>query len=144
MFPNIPRSFIVRELDRCDGVVQLAIDKLILISPDFMDFRGLSGETGQGGQGRAHDHGIISYETSPAITRAPSTHHNLLNFLKTDQITSKSQLSCEDVPEKDYLSPSALTRKNWDKIDSSTRQRIMLERKKEMLMKAREIYTKKN
>ena len=129
MFPNIPRAYIVRELDRSDGVVQSAVDRLVLLSADFIDFREGTGilSAGMGASESALD-------TSPAITSAPSTHHNLLKSLKSSPKSSKLPDSSDDAVN--------LTKKNWDKIDSTTRQQILLERKKEMLIKARESFSK--
>ena len=36
-----------------------------------------------------------------------------------------------------------LTRKNWDSVNSETRQRVLLKKKMEMFMKARDSFTKK-
>lgn len=116
MFPNIPRSYIVRELDRADGVVSTAIDQLLLLAPDFANSRG-------------EDESLES--TSPVIQSTSNTHYNILKSLKED--------------EKVTETPSeTLTKKNWDSSDSKTRQRILMEKKKEMLLKAREAFLTHN
>jgi hypothetical protein len=114
MFPNIPRAYIVRELDRADGVVAGAIDRLLLLAPDFANSR----------------EGEESLEsTSPVNQAASTTHYNILKSLKEGEaVTEPSEM---------------LTKKNWDSIDSKTRQRIMTEKKKEMLLKSRESFLSK-
>lgn len=114
MFPNIPRAYIVRELDRADGVVAVAIDRLLLLAPDFAN----------------HREGDESVEsTSPVIQSTSTTHYNILKSLKEGETV---------------MEPSeTLTKKNWDSIDSKTRQRILTDKKKEMLLKAREAFLSK-
>lgn len=129
MFPNIPRAYIIRELDRCDGNVQAAVDRLVLLAPDFMEFRGE-------GNGSVDTRGDL--DTSPMITSAPNTHHNLLKSLKSSPLSKEA----ED-EEKPEVAEISLTKKNWDKLDTKTRQQILMERKKEMLMKARESFCNK-
>lgn len=132
MFPHIPRAYIVRELDRCDGNVQAAVDRLVLLAPDFMEFRGENSVNNTiSGTGTGTD----SLDTSPMITSAPNTHHNLLKSLNS------SPLSSENLPADE---PISLTKKNWDNIDAKTRQQILTERKKEMLMKARQSFCDNN
>ena len=126
MFPTIPRAYIVRELDRCDGRVQAAVDRLVLLAPDFMGFR-------DGGSANAGHGNVESIDTSPAITSAPSTHYNLLNALNASE-------GAKCAADGDSVN---LTKKNWDKVDTETRQRILLGRKREMLVKAREIFNNK-
>lgn len=130
MFPNIPRAYIVRELDRCDGNVQAAVDRLVLLAPDFMEFRG---------EHNASDDTRGDLDTSPMITSAPNTHHNLLKSLKSSPLSKEA----EEDGEKPEVAEISLTKKNWDKLDTKTRQQILTERKKEMLMKARESFCKK-
>lgn len=127
MFPTIPRAYIIRELDRCDGNVSAAVDRLVLLTPDFMEFRGEENVNGIVGQ----------VDTSPAINSAPNTHHNLLNSLNNDHHPPSSGT---DQPTNPKL--NLLTKKNWDKVDGETRHKILMERKREMLMKARESFTK--
>ena len=126
MFPNIPRAYVVRELDRCDGSVESAVDKLVLMAPDFMGFRGEDNGNGSAGQ----------VDTSPASTSAPSTHHNLLNSLNESNESKTVTLDGD---------PSiTLTKKNWDKVGVERRQQILMEKKREMLIKARESFCKKS
>lgn len=108
MFPNIPKPYIVRELDRADGNVSVAIDKLVLISPDFSD--------------------------------SPMTSSNSLAspLIKNPKFAMRAHKSDARDDEKVIL-----TRKNWDSVDSETRQRVLLNKKMEMFMKARDSFTKK-
>lgn len=119
MFPSIPRAYIVRELDRADGAVSVAIDNLLLLAADFMN----SNESN-------------TSLSTPAANANSNTHHNILRSLE------KSKGEVEGV--KSTVDPSiTVTKKNWDTIDSSTRQRILNEKKREMLIKARESFLKK-
>lgn len=120
MFPNIPRAYIIRELDRADGVVAVAIDNLIPIASDFINFNATDSTD--------------RLVTTPMIERGSSTHHNILKTLDEpeEMLTSSSKMA------------AVLNRKNWDKIDEGSRKRILSERKREMIMKARECFINKH
>lgn len=118
MFPNIPRTYIVRELDRADGVVPIAIDRLLLLVPDFMNL----------------NEDESSLDTSPVARSEPSTHHNLMKSIHDNE-------NDDGVEERSDL---MLTKKNWDSVDTKTRQRILMEKKKEMILKAREAFLSQN
>jgi hypothetical protein len=114
MFPTIPRSYIVRELDRADGVVQVAVDNLILMSSDF------------------------SGSTSDISVCSPFVDNK--KFLKKldDEDSTGNEAGDEMAKRKEVV----LTKKNWDSVESGTRQRILHNKKRDMIMKARENYMK--
>lgn len=113
MFQNIPRAYIIRELDRANGNVSTAIDRLLLVAPDFME-------------------NDSSLDTSPVARSDLSTHYNILRTVKDD----------EDIVADDISGGGGvvLTKKNWDSVDPKIRQEILTGKKKEMLMKAREAF----
>ena len=117
MFPNIPRAFIVRELDRADGSIPVAIDNLLLIAPDFINVNGTNESSER-------------LDTSPIIHTSQTTHYNILNSFKRGDL----------FPSNSDSDSAELTRKNWDKIDPETRQRILSDRKRQILLKARESF----
>lgn len=119
MFPNIPRAYIIRELDRADGVVTVAIDKLLLIAPDFMNSNNDSSTT---------------IDTTPVTSSAPSTHQSILNSIKSGGGAAETAEKATD----------DLTRRNWDEIDPGRKQAILAERKRSMLVRARESFLKRN
>lgn len=130
MFPNIPRAYIVRELDRADGVSAQAIDNLLLMVPDFVNDINDS---------------LSNLSTTPLTRSSLHTHHNIINSLKTNH--GKSDLGNDtdtdiDPVEIELIKSDGLTKKNWDSVNSKTRHRIIFERKKLMLMKARESFLK--
>lgn len=116
MFPSIPRAYIVRELDRADGVSSVAIDSLLLLAADFMD----SNESN-------------SSLNTPSISGNSNTHQSMLKSFSKDDLTAKARNADEVV-----------TKKNWDTIDSKTRHRILSEKKRDMLVKARESFIKQS
>lgn len=119
MFPNIPRAYIIREMDRADGVVSVAIDRLLLLAPDFMNDSGNNS----------------SLDTSPVARSDSSTIYNILKTVETDD---KSIIKDNSINTR-----TVLTKKNWDSVDPKIRQRILIDKKKEMLMKARESFLSK-
>ena len=116
MFQNIPRSYIVRELDRANGNVSTAIDRLLLLVPDFME-------------------NDSSLDTSPVARSDLSTHYNILKNVKDDE-----EIVVDGVSDGVSDGGVVLTKKNWDSVDPKIRQRILTGKKKEMLMKAREAF----
>ena len=123
MFPNIPRAYIVRELDRADGVISAAIDRLILMAPDFMN-------------GNDDD---SSLDTSPVARTDSNAQYNLVKAVNSEKDESREdeKMQLEDDTK------ITLTQKNWDSVDSKTRQRLLTAKKKEMLLKAREAFLSK-
>lgn len=120
MFPNIPRAYIVRELDRADGVSAVAVDNLLLIASDYADLV----------------ESTTSLNSSTSASN-PTSHNEILKSLTAED----EDRSNKDTGDKDKdISSSEITKKNWDKIDSKTRHRILSEKKKEMLLKARESF----
>jgi hypothetical protein len=117
MFPNIPRPYIIRELDRANGEASVAIDKLLLLAPDFMN----------GNESQS------SLDTSPMARSDSSTQYNIIKTVQSDGniVAASSSGSVK------------LTKRNWDSVDSKTRQGILSIKKKEMLMKAREAFLSK-
>ena len=111
MFQNIPRSYIVRELDRANGNASTAIDRLLLLAPDFME-------------------NDSSLDTSPVARSDLSTHYNILKNVKDE----------EEIVADGVSGGVVLTKKNWDSVDPKIRQRILTGKKKEMLIKAREAF----
>ena len=129
MFPNIPRAYIIRELDRADGAIAKAIDNLLLMAADFVSDINDS---------------LSNLSTTPMTRSSIHTHHNIINSLKSKS-DNASQESIENDSEIDavgleLIKSGGLTKKNWDSVDSKTRHRIILERKKSMLVKARESF----
>lgn len=120
MFPNIPRAYISRELDRADGVVSVAIDNLLLLAPDFINFNNDSRE---------------QLSTTPLMNSAPTTHHNIIKSLTGGSGLKES--TTVDNSEDSNVVPQ-LNKKNWDKVDPEDRQKIIAERKRQILLKARE------
>jgi len=116
MFQNIPRSYIVRELDRANGNVSTAIDRLLLLVPDFME-------------------NDSSLDTSPVARSDLSTHYNILKNVKDDE-----EIVVDGVSDGVSDGGVVLTKKNWDSVDPKIRQRILTGKKKEMLIKAREAF----
>jgi len=117
MFPSIPRAYIIRELDRADGSSSVAIDNLLLLAPDFS-----SGGTDEGD----------SVSTTPLVNTSSHTHKSILSSL--NNVTTSSLDETEEEVD--------LNKKNWDSFDSQSRQRILADRKREMVKKARESFMK--
>lgn len=117
MFPNIPRAYIVRELDRADGAIPVAIDNLLLMVPDFINLSGSANDSSD------------RLDTTPLINS--TTHHNLINSMKQN---------CGEGSQEPLEEEVVLNKKNWDKVDPQTRLRILADRKRKMLMKARESF----
>lgn len=123
MFPNIPRSYIIRELDRANGVVSVAIDRLLLLAPDFMINSGNNS----------------SLDTSPVARSDSSTLYNILKTVETEHDEDDKSIN----KDKSVNNKTVLTKKNWDSVDPKIRQRILIDKKKEMLMKARQSFLSK-
>lgn len=115
MFPNIPQMYIVRELDRANGVASVAVDALVLMNPDFS-----GGETPQ----------VPTRESLPAGYGV--THGAILEEI------NNSAAQEMDTP----LEEPVISRKDWDSTNAKTRQRVLAERKKLMLLRAREAFRK--
>jgi hypothetical protein len=118
MFPNIPRAYIIRELDRADGSSGVAIDNLLLLAPDFNTAR--------------EEEESIS--TTPLVNTSSHTHKSILSSLNS--VTSSTSLDSSDSPQVE------LNKKNWDSFDATSRRRILSDRKREMVKKARELFLK--
>lgn len=134
MFPNIPRAYIVRELDRADGASARAIDNLLLMAPDFVSDINDS---------------MSNLTTTPISRSSLHTHHNILSSLKAKDhsfdIDGADDCSSDidiDPVEMELIKNGGLTKKNWDSVDTKTRHRIILKRKKAMLIQARELFLK--
>lgn len=123
MFPNIPRSYIIRELDRANGVVSVAIDRLLLLAPDFM----------------SNSENNSSLDTSPVARSDSSTLYNILKIVETEHYEDDKSIN----KDKSVNNKTVLTKKNWDSVDPKIRQRILIDKKKEMLMKARQSFLSK-
>ena len=62
---------------------------------------------------------------------ASNTHHSILTSLKNEN----------NNPSNPNMAPSTeLNKKNWDTVDSLMRQKILGERKRSMMVKARESF----
>lgn len=127
MFPNIPRAYIIRELDRADGVVSVAIDRLLLLAPDFMNDNGNNS----------------SLDTSPVARSDSSTQYNILKTVETEKDGKDEDEGKNINNNNNDNNKNLLTKKNWDSVDPKIKQRILTVKKKEMLMKAREAYLSK-
>lgn len=125
MFPNIPRAYVIRELDRADGAIAKAIDNLLLMAADFVSDINDS---------------LSNLSTTPMTRSSIHTHHNIINSLKSKGHESHESESEIDTVGLELIKSGGLTKKNWDSVDSKTRHRILLERKKSMLVKARESF----
>ena len=112
MFPNIPQRFIIRELDRANGVVSSAVDALVLINPDF------------------------SGSTSPTLS------NDVINGQKVTHQAIIQEIISKPEEEVSAIEEPVISRKDWDTIDPKTRQRVLAERKKAMLLKARDAFRK--
>lgn len=115
MFPNIPRAHIVRELDRANGTVSVAVDALLLVSSDY-----------------------------PANSSLPISPEVELEGKKVAQTTHKAIIEELNAHPENSVEEIQMNRKQWDSADNKTRQRILAERKKSMLLKAREAFRKTN
>ncbi len=115
MFPNIPQRYIIRELDRARGVVTTAVDALVLLNPDF------------------------SNDASPNLSEdGVSVGTNVTHQAIIEEINSK--------PEEElvHIEEPAMTRKEWEAADAKARLRVLAERKKAMLLRARDAFRKSN
>lgn len=115
MFPNIPRAHIIRELDRANGVVSVAVDALVLMSSDY-----------------------------PANSSLPVSPDLGAESAKATQTTLKAIIEDLNANPEESVQEIQLNRKEWDSADNETRQRLLAERKKAMLLKAREAFRKSN
>lgn len=117
MFPTIPRPYVVRELDRAEGVMSVAIDALLLLNADFP-----STETTTS----------ASPNVGSATEKTPVTHQHILSVINS----SDAERETVDLS----LVNASISRKEWDATAPELRQRIIAERKKAMLVQARESF----
>lgn len=115
MFPDIPQRFIIRELDRANGVVSNAVDALVLLNPDF------------------------SGSTSPTLSND--------NLCSKDTVTHQAIIEEINSTAQELPLPTdepKIDRKDWESTDAKARQRVLAERKRAMLLKARDAFRKSN
>lgn len=134
MFQNIPRAYIVRELDRAEGVQSVAIDALLLLNPDFAGSNGNNEEF-----------------VTPVLSNHNKNYRNLLNeIVRSEEVGSGSRSGSDGsssvidskYDETPVIKTTQITKKDWDSTTPRERLCALTERKRLMLLKAREHFRK--
>jgi len=107
MFPDIPRPYLVRELDRAEGTMSVAIEALLGMNERF-----------------AGSESSTSLVPEVPKDKAASSHRQIVHEV-------------EERTETSDAGSTVITRRNWDTLEASRRREILAERKRIMLRDAR-------